>query len=422
MIRPEKFTAIFFLSVIMTFMMLLPMGLINRVNEKADMTQRALANRVIDWKKVYPFYDDTETNSRTVQSVTYQYIKGKIEDFTSSKHLVGSMTAVELAKKYEEAIGWNITSPYEYNGLMRLSGGYLTTLDRSCDVSVVAGSVIDFADYCRSNGIDFLYISVPSKICVSEDKAISGVLDFSNQNADKFHALLNASGVNTCDIRKLLHEEGMNHHEAFFKTDHHWKPETGLWASKHILQILRDTYGWDMKPDILNPENFRHVIYPEWFLGSQGKKFMLSRTKPEDFTMLYPKYETNIRVEIPDMSMDKTGDFSVIYDMSKVASKDYYNLSPYHAYSYGEHAVMRVINLLADNNKRVLLIRDSYSDVVIPFIAMGIRNLEAIDLRGMTGSVRRYIEANKPELVIVMYSVGVAGGSVWGTQRHCDFR
>ena len=122
------------------------------------------------------------------------------------------------------------------------------------------------------------------------------------------------------------------------------------------------------------------------------------------------------------MSMDKTGDFSVIYDMSKVASKDYYNLSPYHAYSYGEHAVMKVTNMFADNSKKVLLIRDSYSDTVIPFIAMGIRNLEAIDLRSMTGSVRRYIEVNEPDMIIVIYSIGVVNGSVWGTQRHCDFR
>ena len=136
--KAERLTAIFFLSVIMIFMMLLPAGLINRVNEKAEMAEKAQANRVIDWKKVYPFYEDTASNSGTVQRVTYQYIKGKIEDFTSSKHLVGSMTAVELAKKYEEAIGWNITSPYEYNGIMRLSEGYLSWLSHSCNVSVVA--------------------------------------------------------------------------------------------------------------------------------------------------------------------------------------------------------------------------------------------------------------------------------------------
>ena len=247
-------------------------------------------------------------------------------------------------------------------------------------------------------------------------------MDFSNQNADKFHALLDDAGVNVCDLRKLLHQDGMNHHEAFFKTDHHWKPETGLWVSRRILQILRDDYGWDMKPDILNPNNFEYVIYPEWFLGSQGKKFMLSRTKPDDFTMIYPKYDTNIRFELPALSLDNTGDFSITYNMSQLASGDYYNTSSYGAYSHGGGAVVKITNFLAENDKKVLLIRDSYSDVVIPFIAMGVKYVEAVDLRHMTGSIRRYIEANKPDMVIVMYSVDVVGGSVWGTQRHCDFR
>ncbi|MBQ7221831.1 MAG: hypothetical protein IJS28_12745 [Synergistaceae bacterium] len=420
--KPERLTAMFFLSVTIIFMLLVPVGLIGRVEEKRETTQARNSEASINWQKLYPFPEGTAKESRNVSAVTYQYIKNKVEDFTSGEYLVGGMKAVEAAKKYEEIIGWNIASPYEYNGIMRLSDGCLTWIERSKNVSPTVAVVSEFADYCKSKGLDFLYVLVPSKICVSEDKDIAGVLDFSNQNADKFLELLDEKGVRAYDLRKLLHEDGMNHHEAFFRTDHHWKPESGLWASRYILQFMRDDLGWNVKPEMLAPDNFDYVIYPEWFLGSQGKKFMLSRIKPDDFTMIYPKYDTNIRFEIPTMNIDYVGDFKVTYNMSSVVSKDYYNLSPYHAYSHGEPPVIKITNFKADNNKSVLLIRDSYSDVVIPFVAMGVKHIEAIDLRGMTGSIKRYIEANHPDLVVIMYPTGVIGGEVWSGARHADFR
>ena len=151
---------------------------------------------------------------------------------------------------------------------------------------------------------------------------------------------------------------------------------------------------------------------------------MLSRTKPDDFTMLYPKYETNIHCEIPSKSVDKTGNFMVMCNMSQVVSKDYYKLSPYHAYCYGDQALIRITNTLADNDKTILLIHDSFADVVIPFLAMGIQNTHAIDLRHFTGSLKKYISKNVPDMIIVMYNTGGIGGAIdWDTHKSTyDFR
>ena len=363
----------------------------------------------IDWEKLYPFESGDvkkETKRENIFERMYSHVKEKCEEY-SSKRLVAYDSIVDVSKMYEETVQWNITPFYEYNGVVKLRDGYLTSYVKSVDITANAESTIELSEFCRQRGIEFFYANLPTKICVSEDKNISGVLDFANQNADRFLAMLNASGVRNYDFRKLLHEDGMNHHEAFYVTDHHWKAETGLWAARHILRILRDDYGYDVNPDVLNPDRFDYVIYPEWFLGSRGKKITLERTKPDDFSMIYPKFDTHLHYEIPDKEINTSGDFSVVYDFGQVKEKNYYHKSPYHAYSYGDRALIRSKNNVIKNRKRLLIIHDSFSDCMLPFLSLSIQNVDSIDMRHFTGSLRNYISQHKPDLIAVIYNSGM---------------
>ena len=367
----------------------------------------------IDWEALYPFED---TNGKSVKSLrketliekAYAYIKKKFGDYSSEK-LPGYHNIVESAKQYENAVKWNMASMSDYNAVVKLHDGYLTTYMSSRDITENANVTIELAEFCRQRGIEFFYANLPTKICVSEDKNISGVLDFANQNADRFLAMLDDAGVRNYDFRKLLHEDGINHHEAFFVTDHHWKPETGLWAARHILKILRDDYGYDVNPDVLNPDRFDYVIYPEWFLGSQGKKVTLARTKPDDFTMIYPKYETYLHYEIPSRGINTSGDFTVTYDMKHVESKDYYHKNPYAAYNHGDMPLIRMDNAKVRNNKKILIVHDSVSNCVVPFISLGVQNICSMDLRAFSGSIKKFIAMEKPDAVIIIYYGTIPG-------------
>ena len=400
--KPERLTAIFFVSIIILCMCLVFGSVVENRIERAAEPKPA---KIINWQELYPFDEaarpeDYKAQRRTIYAM-YEHLKEACKAYIS--HLLGRMTIVEAAKNYEDFIGWNIVPLYEYNGVTKLIDGYLVNIFPLINVSLVPVSVIDFAEYCRDNNIDFFYVNVPGKVCIYEDRNISGTLDFSNQNVDKFLELLSQAGVKFYDFRKILHEDGMNHHEVLYRTDHHWKTETGLWAAKHILEFLRDDYGWDVQPNILEPSRFEHVVYPEWFLGSLGKKFMLPRTKPDDFTMLYPKFKTMIHYEALDKGLDLTGDFSITYDMSQVENKDYYGKNPYAAYGRGDRPLAKTHNLMNHNGKRILVIHDSFANSVVPFLSLGIEYTDEIDLRHFTGSLKRYIAENPPDLIVVFY-------------------
>ena len=404
--KAERFTAGIFLCVI-TGMLALAICSFIFLHAERSMDDRPAIK--IDWEKLYPFEEDKkDTTSASAMSSFYDYVKERLQRYVT-ENLLGYHKIVETAKKYEDALCWNMVSVFDYNAVIKLKDGYLTSYTMSLDIMHDAEAVKELSDFCEERGIDFMYINFPAKICKSEDKEISGVLDFANQNADKLLDMLKEAGVKNYDFRKNLHEAGMKHHESFYVTDHHWKAETGLWAAGEILKILRDDWGWNVKPEILSPENFDYVIYRDWFLGSQGQKMTLARAKPEDFTMIYPKFSTSIKFEVPSLGLKVSGDFGITYDMEQVESLDYYGRTPYSAYHYGEKPLIRAENGLIEDEKSILVIRDSFCDCVIPFLLLEVQHVDTINLRFFTGSIRNFIGTEHPNAVIVVYYSKIPG-------------
>lgn len=364
----------------------------------------------IDWETLYPFQNSAISIEMKTEKAGFadryknriQSVEDKIDTYVTD-FLIGYKKIVEFANKYEDIIHWTYASYEEYNGTIKLSDGQLTSYIAKKDVNFAAANVISFATYCHDNNIDFLYLQAPHKISKIQDRNISGVLDFSNQNADELILRLRQANVDVYDFREAINAEGLNHHDLFYRTDHHWRAETGLWASRHILEYLNQHYNYDVDPDLLNGDNFTSVLYPEWFLGSAGKNVTLSITDPDDFSLIYPKFETEMRFLIPDMAVDLVGDFSIVYDMECVEKIDYYRLNPYEAYMYGNHALSRFENHLSANDLRILVIHDSFGNCVLPFVALGVGYIDSLDIRYFTGSVQSFIEENKPDAVMVLY-------------------
>lgn len=266
----------------------------------------------------------------------------------------------------------------------------------------------------EASGAKFLYVAAPTKgygFSLPEN-ANNAITD----NVDRFTDKLEKAGIPLLDLTDQLIAEGTYGEDVFYRTDHHWKPEIGLWASGAICNTLQERYGFTYDPNWTDPDNYTTINYPHYFLGSYGKKTgtYFSRGGAEDFHLLLPDFETNLVESQPFKKETRTGSFSdtVLY-MSRISRKDYYNKNPYATYSGGDYRLQIFKNKLNPDGAKVLMIRDSYACVVAPFLCLNTAELHTVDVRnysyyvGEKLNVHDYIQTFDPDYVLVLYTDAV---------------
>ena len=382
---------------------------LRNIKPKSDIPKDEIR---VDWANEYPFPDYSETttsdnsnNKSFPMRVTKKAssVENRIRAWTSTQ-LMGYIDLVNYANFYNKSIGWNIPMMGGYNSVVALDDGQLVDFKERKDMTPMIEAVAKLNDSCHKQGCQFFVAMAPGKISRKETE-LAGKLDFSNQNGDAFEEGLTSHGIACLDLRDTMEAEVSDTHELFYRTDHHWKASTGRWAAEIIAKYLNDRLGYKIDTSLMKSEQYREVFYPSWFLGSRGKKVTLSRTTPDDFALYYPKFVTSFHYEIPSMDKNTDGDFSVMYDMKKVEPLDYYGLNPYGAYNYGDRALIKIHNNMVEDGKKILILKNSYADSVIPFLSVGVETIHVLDLRHFTGSLQTYMKVYKPDTVILLFQL-----------------
>lgn len=292
--------------------------------------------------------------------------------------------------------------------VIRLNNGKITfVVSEKYDLSKQLESMITLKEQLEICDVDFLFVQLPYKINKYDKQLPLGIDDFSNENADVFISSLNKENISTFDLRDEIVEDKLDHYSLFFKTDHHWKPETGLWASAKICEELNRDYGFKIDLSLLDKDKFISNIYTDYFLGSEGKRVGKYYAGVDDFTVLLPKYDTDMSSEVLDRDASKvniSGTFEDVMIFDKHLGKvNYFGKNPYAAYMGGDFPLSVIRNnKLAD--KKILLLRDSHSCVFSPFFSLAACNeLHIIDPRYYKGSISDYIDMIQPDMILMLY-------------------
>ena len=296
----------------------------------------------------------------------------------------------------------------EVNQRYRLDNGQMTYIIPELDMEPIAQNTVDFARVLEERGVPFLYVNLLFKIDETDKQLPPGVEDFSNENADRFLAILRREGVDCLDLRELEKAEGLEHYSLFFPTDHHWTPETGLWASNRIAAAL-EARDPSLAADLscMELENYDLEVREGVFLGSHGRRVGEWYAGADDLSILTPRFETRLRFSVPELELVREGSFEeTMLFPEKLEETDRMHSAAYDVYTGGEYGLLRVENLLGGNGKRLLVLQDSFSLVVIPFFSLGYERVDYLDLRLWDGDLLSYIDETEPDMVLVLYNPG----------------
>jgi len=290
------------------------------------------------------------------------------------------------------------------NNMIKLDNGHLTEKAERENTAVAAAQISKIYDRQKENSKAFLFVMTPFQVPKFEDIMPPGFTNYSNENADELLALLGEAGVPTLDLRDEMIADAKNHSDAFFVTDHHWKPETGLWAYTKIIDSLIKAGTIDSAPSPATDMNEYNVeVYEDFFLGSFGRRTGVFFAGVDDFSVITPKFETDFSVTTPyNSEIDKRGSFEeVIIDESKLVRK-FFRANPYTAYGHADKGLVQYRNESAPVDMKVLAIGDSFSHVSYIYLPLIFSTCDQLDVRYLEGSFEKYYEEFVPDIVIML--------------------
>ena len=284
------------------------------------------------------------------------------------------------------------------------SDGMLTYIMDDVDVTGTTWALIDFAKEMEEQGRYFLLFEPPVKAGDLDAQYQAVAADYTAQRDARVNALLWEHGVNYVSCAEKAEAEGIGSTELFFKTDHHWLPQAGLWACRVLSETLNGAAGYEIDTGIFDESNYEITWLPDFFLGSQGRKVTEVYAPPEDFPIVLPKYESDLTVFHSVLNDTLSGPVrDTMFDWSLLEETDLYSLNAYGAYGYGDEGLTRIRNNDLSDGRRVLIIKVSLADCMAPYLCNIAEYVDLIDLRAFGGSLRTYIRETDPDAVVVIY-------------------
>lgn len=272
---------------------------------------------------------------------------------------------------------------------------------------------LKYKKLCDEFGVNFFVVFRPRENGFHHDysEPYRGLILDCYQKADSRSAQLEKSGVKTFKLYNAMRKEipedkWLNY---WYMTDHHWNVDGALAGGKLIADYMNRNCGTSYDLAYFDPKIYTRKRYKNLFIGSMGKKTSLSYAngKKDDVDILLPQFSTDFTLTIPRLNLLKRGDFSCFINYSAI------NYDAYHAYPYGiflfrDKPFIRIINNKIPTGKKIIVIKDSYSNAMIPYLALQTEEIIMIDPRHYPEKdIWDTIKKEKPDILFIMFGDGI---------------
>ena len=293
------------------------------------------------------------------------------------------------------------------NDRMLLYNGTLVSVYQTQDltyVSNVVEAVTQLNDYLKDRQTPFLYIQAPYKS--DEDPHLVPLPVESNQmlRGQQILDRLQVNGVETLSIQQALDDQGISIYDAYYRTDHHWKPETALWACGLAQTTLSKRFGLQTTPEDDLISHWKIDNFPNSFLGSDGKRVGVYFAGVEDFHVLSPLSEPTIQYACPYTKIYQYGSFrDTLYDDAQIG--EVHDSDNYEGYLQRGSALQYIVNEDNPNGLKVLVVGDSFAKTFTAFLMDSCSLCVRMDMRYYRDStLYALLENNDFDCVIALFN------------------
>lgn len=224
---------------------------------------------------------------------------------------------------------------------------------------------------------------IPGKVSLWADRLPLGA---PNDDEGKYLARGEETKADWIDLNAAL--SAHKDEDIYYRTDHHWTSLGAYYGYKALVEGM----GMEAKP----LSDFTPTVASDSFYGTTFSTSGVRWVKPDAITRYVPQEAAQVT-----NYFDQNPTKGQLYDLSKLEEKDKYSMF----LGGNKPKVILESNVAPPDAPKLLVVRDSFSDSLAPFLCYNFSEIHLIDPRYNKGNLREYMQENGIDTALVLYSV-----------------
>ncbi len=209
--------------------------------------------------------------------------------------------------------------------------------------------------------------------------------DDQNPWIDKLKDSLTSAGVTFIDIRDTFTDHKTE--DLYYHTDHHWTTLGAYYAYLQAAAVM----GIDTSSD-----SYDKAPVSQTFKGTLSAKSGFRSGETDELDVFLPNGDNTLSSVVNYVDEQKKS--ASFYHTSKLNTRDKYAL-----FFGGNHAQIK-ISTPTESNNTLLVLKDSYANSFVPFLAQHYRKIIMIDPRYYYGDLEQLLQVENVQEVLYLYN------------------
>lgn len=276
----------------------------------------------------------------------------------------------------------------ESNGVIKSKEGYLIERIKNPSENNIRHDIKSLDNFKRSNpNCNFYFLLAPNAGNIMSEK-LPRTVHMSNQNKymTSFFNDLKKIGITPIDSRKTL-EKNIDKQQLYYRTDHHWTTGAAYLAYKEAHKEM----GLDS--DI----KYKKLSIHRNFRGTLASKSGFTNGRNDELQIYWPKKNQNYHDSIYNF-VDVKKTTNTFYAFDNLKKKDAYTIFG------GWNHPFYTISTPTQSTRKLLLVKDSYANCMIPFLTQDFRKIVVVDPRYYFGDINKIMAEEGITDVLFLYN------------------
>ncbi len=284
---------------------------------------------------------------------------------------------VGLKAATERAVG-----KQENNGVFFGKQDTLLTRFEAPDEGLVEKNTAAVDTFAQQAGVPVYFGLIPTSTAIWADRLPANAPTEDQQTM--IESIYDGITAQTVDCYAALWEHRTE--DIYYRTDHHWTTLGAYYGYAALMEAM----GMEATP----LEDYTPTVVSDQFYGTTFSSSGVRWVVPDSITAYVP--EDGVTVE---------SNFTGTLEEGRLYAPEYLEKKDKYSYFLGGNQPLCILRTEHADGPRVLIVRDSYTDSLAPFLTADFSEIHLVDLRYNKTNLREYIQEHDIDCAVVLYSL-----------------